>query len=305
MDPGDVCVLIPTLDEAETIGDVVRGFRDQGFDRVLVIDGHSNDDTPDIAREAGADVVQQTGRGKGAAVREGIERIERPYVILVDGDGTYRPADAQALLDPLDDDADHVIGNRFADLAPGAMSRLNRFGNWLINRVFTVVHGRYLYDILSGYRAFTTESAARLGLESTGFGIETEMSVECVRQNVPITVEPIHYDPRPDGSATNLRPVRDGGVILFTLYRLAKMNNPLFYFGSLGTLSSLVGVVLAAYVGWDWIANDVSHEVLTVVGAFAILFGVQLLMFGVLSDLIVTLHQEQRRRLDALTEDRD
>jgi glycosyltransferase (TIGR04182 family) len=303
MDPGDVCVLIPTLDEAETIGDVVRGFRDKGFDRILVIDGHSTDGTPEIARDAGATVVEQAGTGKGAAVREGLERIDRPFVLLVDGDGTYRPEDAHRLLDPLDGDVDHVIGNRFANLAPGAMSRLNQFGNWLINRVFTVVHGRYLSDILSGYRAFTTESATRLGLESTGFGIETEMSVECVRQNVSTTVVPIHYDPRPSGSATNLRPIRDGGVILFTLYRLAKMNNPLFYFGSLGTLSSLVGVIIGAYVGWDWLANGVSHEVLTVVGAFAILFGVQLLMFGVLSDLIVTLHQEQRRRIEALTDE--
>jgi dolichol-phosphate mannosyltransferase len=298
MDRGDVCVLIPTLNEAETVEEVVGGFRDRGFSDVLVVDGHSTDDTRTVARDAGARVVEQSGAGKGRAVREGLEHVDRRVVLLVDGDGTYRPADADDLLAPLEDGHDHVIGNRFADMEPGAMSRLNRFGNRLINRVFAAVHGRNLEDILSGYRAFTAESARRLDLSATGFGVETEMSVECVRRGVPTTVVPIRYTPRPADSETNLRPIRDGAVILLTLYRLTKTNNPLFYFGSLGLASGALGGLLGAYVGWEWFVRGVSHEVLAVVGAFAILFGLQLVMFGVLSDLIVTLHREQMRRLD-------
>ncbi|WP_435178016.1 S-layer glycoprotein N-glycosyltransferase AglJ [Halorussus sp. AFM4] len=299
-DREDVCVLIPTLNEAETIGDVIDGFTSRGFDNVLVVDGNSTDGTTDEAREHGARVIQQSGTGKGQAIREAVRHIDAEYVLMLDGDGTYRPEDADVMLEPLlDGRYEHVIGNRFADMEEGAMSRLNQFGNGLFNRVFRWVHGKDFEDILSGYRAFTRESVENFYLDADGFGVETEMAVECVKHDVPTTVVPIRYEARPNGSDTNLHPIRDGGVILLTLYQLAKTSNPLFYFGSVGVLSGLFGVGVAAYVGYEWfVPPRTSHEVLAVVAAFGILFGVQLLMFGVLSDLIVTLHREQMRRLD-------
>jgi dolichol-phosphate mannosyltransferase len=135
-------------------------------------------------------------------------------------------------------------------------------------------------------------------LTADGFGVETEMAVECIKRNVETAVVPITYLPRPSGSDTNLRPVRDGGIIFLELYRRAKTNNPLFYFGSVGGISTVTGIILAAYVGIEWVTVRVSHEVIAVVSAFAILFGVQLLMFGVLSDLILTLHRDTMRKID-------
>jgi dolichol-phosphate mannosyltransferase len=215
---------------------------------------------------------------------------------MLDGDGTYRAADADAMLAPLRSGAaDHVIGDRFADMRSGAMTVLNRIGNRLINAAFRTIHGDDFGDILSGYRAFTRESFERMHLTADGFGVETEMAVECAKRGVPTTVVPITYLPRPSGSNTNLHPVRDGGIIFLELYRRAKTNNPLFYFGSVGTVSTLVGATIAAYVGVEWVTRRVSHEVLAVVAAFAILVGVQLLMFGVLADLILSLHREQLR----------
>ncbi|KYH25547.1 glycosyltransferase AglJ [Halalkalicoccus paucihalophilus] len=299
MDDGDVCVLLPTLDEAETIGDVVRGFREQGLSNVLVVDGDSSDGTREIAAEAGARVITQSGTGKGQAVREALSHIETPYVLMADGDGTYSPEDAGAMLEPLrSGDYEHVIGDRFADMADGAMGRLNRAGNGLINRAFAYIHGRDLGDILSGYRAFTRESAERMALAEDGFGIETELAVECMRRNVPTAVVPIRYEPRPDASDTNLRPFRDGSVIVLTLYRLARTHNPLFYFGSVGFASMLVGVTVACWVAYEWFVRSIPHEVLALFAASSFLFGMQLIMFGLLSDLIVTLHREQMRRLD-------
>jgi dolichol-phosphate mannosyltransferase len=298
-DPDDVCVLVPTLDEGETIGDVVWGFRDAGYDRVLVVDGGSTDDTRAVAADAGASVVRQSGDGKGQAVREAVrDHVDRPHVLLVDGDGTYRPADADAMLAPLDEGYEHVIGDRFADMREGAMTPLNRVGNRLINRAFGLVHGERFGDILSGYRAFTRDSFERMALRSDGFGVETEMAVECVKRGVATTVVPITYLPRPAGSSTNLRPFRDGGIILLEIYRRAKTNNPLFYFGSVGVLSLACGGLVAAYVAVEWLTRQVSHEVMAVVAAFAVIVGVQLLMFGVLSDMLLSLHEEQMRRID-------
>ncbi|MFB6075229.1 MAG: S-layer glycoprotein N-glycosyltransferase AglJ [Haloarculaceae archaeon] len=302
-DREDVCVLVPTLNEAETIGEVVSEFRSRGFEHVLVIDGGSTDGTRDIARDAGARIVMQAGDGgKGQAVREALERhVDQPYVLMLDGDGTYRPSEADRLLEPLfSGAAEHVVGNRFANLQSGAMPRLNQTGNRIVNRAFRFVHGRDLVDILSGYRAFTLASARRFDLSAEGFGIETEMSVECVKHGIETAVVPITYEPRPDDSETKLRPVRDGATIFLTLYRMAKTTNPLFYFGSVGTLSTLAGVGLAGFVAYEWFANGVSHEVIAVLAASGILFGVQLLMFGVLSDMIVAVNREQSRQLQRI-----
>jgi glycosyltransferase (TIGR04182 family) len=299
----EVCVLIPTYNEAETIGPVVEGFRAEGFEQILVMDGGSDDGTQQLARDAGAEIATQRGEGKGQAVREAVELIDQPYVLLVDGDSTYRPDEAQRLLEPLlAGEADHVIGDRFADMKPGAMTRLNKAGNRIINRAFRFIHGRDLQDILSGYRAFTRESFQKLSLSADGFGIETEMSVECVKHDVRTTVVPITYEPRPEESETNLRPFRDGGNIIVRLYQMARTNNPIFYFGSVGMVSVLSGFVLAAFVAYRWIARGVSHEVYALAAGVALLFGIQLVMFGVLSDLIVAANRRHDQQLNRIEE---
>ncbi|NKE34794.1 S-layer glycoprotein N-glycosyltransferase AglJ [Natronococcus sp. JC468] len=299
----DVCILVPTLNEAATIGDVIDGFREQGYSNVVVVDGDSDDGTRSIASDHGAEVFTQTGDGKGQAVREALEYVTVPYVLMVDGDGTYDPADADRMLEPLSRGYDHVIGNRFANMDDDAMAALNGFGNRLINRSFRLIHGAEYEDILSGYRAFTTDSFERLSLDADGFTIETELAVECVKHGIDTAVVPISYRARPEASETNLNPLRDGGTIVLTLYSLAKTNNPLFYFGSFGAASIVSGGVVATYVLWEWIQYGIGHEILALVSAAAVLLGVQLVMFGVLSDMLVTLHREQRRRLEQITRD--
>lgn len=301
-DRNDVCVLLPAYNEAATIASVISEFQAAGFEDVLVADGGSTDETYEIATDAGARVFEQSGDGKGQAIREAVQRhIDAEFVLMADADATYRAEDAERMLGPLfEGRAQHVIGNRFADMKPGAMTRLNKVGNRIINGAFSLIHGYQYSDILSGYRAFTRESFLRLSLSAEGFGIETEMAVECVKHGVRTEVVPITYEPRPDESETNLRPIRDGGLIIATLYRMAKTNNPLFYFGSVGVSTILLGVLLGVYVVYDWVVNSISHEVIAMVGGIAIVLGIQLLMFGVLSDMIVTVNREQTRRLETI-----
>ncbi|MCU4925474.1 S-layer glycoprotein N-glycosyltransferase AglJ [Halobacteria archaeon AArc-dxtr1] len=299
--PEDVCVLVPTLDEAATIGAVIEDFHERGYTNVLVVDGGSTDETAEIARQRGARVFTQSGTGKGQAVREAVSYIDVPYVLMLDGDGTYDPADAERMLEPLTRGYEHVIGNRFADMDDDAMRALNGFGNRLINRAFRFIHGAPYDDILSGYRAFTTDAFERLSLDSDGFTIETELAVACAKHGVRTTVIPISYAARPEDSETNLHPIRDGGTIILALYGLAKTSNPLFYFGSLGVLGVLAGGAVGAYVLTQWIWYGIGHEILALVSAAGILLGVQLLIFGVLSDMIVTLHREQRTYLEQVT----
>ena len=297
----DVCVLLPTLNESATIVDVIEGYQEVGLDNILVVDGGSGDDTRELAREAGARVITQSGSGKGQAVREAVARVDAEFVLMADADMTYRAEDAERMLEPLlVGDFEHVIGNRFADMEPGAMTRLNRIGNKLINRGFQFIHGENYRDILSGYRAFRTDSFEQLTLSADGFGIETEMAVECAKKGIKTEVVPVTYRERPHGSSTNLHPIKDGGIIFLELYRKAKTSNPLFYFGSVGLLSTVSGLGLAAFVIFRWVRYNVGHEIIAVGATAAILFGVQLLMFGVLADLILSLHHEQLTRIDRL-----
>jgi dolichol-phosphate mannosyltransferase len=297
----DVCILLPALNEAATITDVITSYQAAGFTEILVIDGGSSDGTRELAEEAGATVITQTGSGKGQAVRQAVAHIDAPYVLMVDADMTYRAADAEAMLEPLlDGEADHVIGNRFADMEAGAMTTLNKIGNRFFNTIFRVIYGANYVDILSGYRAFTTDSFERLTLTADGFGIETEMAIQCAKHEITTTVVPITYRPRPDGSATNLHPIKDGSIILLELYRNAKTNNPLFYFGSVGLGSTTVGVVMLVFVIWRWLTVDISHQLIAIGGVAMLLLGVQLLIFGFLADMIQSLHREQRDRIDRL-----
>jgi len=291
----DVCILIPTLNEEETIGGVISSFKRQGFDNILVIDGNSTDSTRAIAKRAGARVVIQRGKGKGAAVRQAFELIDSDIIVMIDGDGTYLPTEVQRLIEPIErGEAEHVIGNRFA--YGGAFAILHRLGNWVLNKIFSIGYGLELQDILSGYRAFTKGAVKKMTLRKEGFEIEAEMTVESVKRGIKLKEVPISYRKRRGKSKLNF--FRDGMRITYTLYVLARTHNPAFYFGIIGSAFILIGVMTGIYVVYEWF-NGVTHVPLTVFTSLMIISGIQFLIFGLLGDLLVTL---QREMLEALRE---
>ncbi len=295
MNSADVCILIPTLNEAATIGQLIKEFRKEGFSNILVIDGNSRDSTGEIAEAEGARVVMQTGRGKGQAMIQAFGLLECPYIVLVDGDGTYLARDAPSLLEPiLESRADHVIGNRLENYSPGAFTKLNLVGNRLINMLFDLAYGVHLKDILSGYRAFTLQSVRELELNKTGFEIETEISVECVLKEQRVEEVPITYLPRNEKGATKLNPVKDGLRIGSTIYILAKVHNPMFYFGMIGSFFVLSGLLTGTFVVIQWF-QGITRVPLSILTTLLIIFGLQMFIFGMLSDLIVTLHKQTIR----------
>lgn len=295
---GDICVFIPTLNEAPTIGEIVTEFRELGYTHIFVMDGGSTDGTPEVAREAGALVRRQTGRGKGNAILEALEMIDHPYVLMMDGDGTYSPKDAEKMLWPLFLGFDHVIGDRLVENGDGAFSRLNLIGNRIINYLFKTVHGKDLHDILSGYRAFTMESIGQMRLKETGFEIETEMSVEAIRTNQRIMVVPVQYVQR-EGTETKLSPFNDGLRIVSTIYKLARVTNPLFFFGLVGVLMTVIGAFTGVYVVFEWL-RGIEHLPMTILTMLLITVGFMIFMFGVISDLILSFHREVIRELQIL-----
>jgi len=294
----EVCILIPTLNEDLTIGTIVREFKGLGYIHILVIDGKSTDNTVKVAREAGATVRTQSGKGKGNAIIEAFEIIEQPYILMLDGDGTYTPKDAEKMLTPLFLGFDHVIGDRLINAEEGAFSRFNLFGNHMLNLLFKIAHSRDLHDILSGYRAFTRLAIHQMNLREKGFEIETEISVESVRNGQRTMVVPIKYSRRP-GTATKLSPFHDGIKIVSTIYRLARVNNPMFYFGMMGLFTSVLGILTGIYVLLEWM-RGIDHIPLTILTVLLIVVGIEIFMFGMISDMLLIFHREIIREIQLL-----
>jgi dolichol-phosphate mannosyltransferase len=299
----EVCILIPTLNEAPTIGTIVREFKGLGYNHILVVDGKSTDNTIKNAREAGANVRTQSGKGKGNAIIEAFEIIEQPYILMLDGDGTYSAKDAEKMLTPLFLGFDQVIGDRLINAEEGSFSRLNLLGNHLLNMLFKVAHSRDLHDILSGYRAFTNLAVHQMHLKETGFEIETEISVESVRNGQRIMVVPIRYSRRP-GTATKLSPFHDGIKIVSTIYRLARVNNPMFYFGMMGIFTSILGILTGIFVLLEWFRH-IDHIPLTILTVLLIVVGIEIFMFGMISDMLLVFHREIIREIQLLHPDKE
>ncbi|HWQ66118.1 MAG TPA: S-layer glycoprotein N-glycosyltransferase AglJ [Methanospirillum sp.] len=297
-----VCVVIPTLNEEPTIGALIHRFYDLGYQDILVIDGKSSDHTRDIAAKAGARVIVQTGKGKGTAFIQALSLLTKPYIVLIDGDGTYDPEDAELLVKPLLMGFDQSIGNRLITENLDSFHRLNLTGNNILNWLFKVAHGRYLYDILSGYRAFTLTSLKRMRLYEEGFGIETEISSESVKNDDRIAVIPVKYGIRV-GSVTKLDPIHDGFKIGRTIYRLAKLNNPLFYFGFIGIIITFVGAGVGVYIVSEWIKN-IDHIPLTIFSVCLIIVGLQIFMFGIQSDMLLAYQREMLHEIQNLKKGR-
>lgn len=284
--------MIPTLNEEQSIGDIVRGFKSMGYDNILVIDGGSTDRTVEIAKREGAKVVMQEGRGKGAAIIQAfrmiLEETDADVIVMIDGDGSYLPEDVEKLLKPiLDGNADHVIGCRIAQ--KGAFRRINLVGNKILNRIFGFGYGIRLQDMLSGYRALTRECIEGIELKRRGFEVEAEMTIECVKKGFRIKEVPVTYRRRK--GKTKLSPLRDGLRIGYTIYMLARTYNPLFYFGILGTVFLIAGLATGVYVVLEWF-KGVTHVPLSVLTALLIISGIQFLVFGLLGDMMVALQRE-------------
>jgi len=216
-------VIIPTLNEIATIGGIVREFKRLGFPNVLVIDGHSVDGTVEDADAAGAEVVLQDDKGKGAAIRQAFELVDTDYCVMIDGDGTYSPYEVFKLLNAVRSKADHVVGTRLC--ARGAISKLHRIGNYGLNLAFWLRHDIHVTDICSGYRAFTKDCYKSFDLRADGFEVEAEMTLQTIQNGFSFCEEYVTYVRRYDGSSPKLKSFADGYRILRAVLSMPEVEN--------------------------------------------------------------------------------
>jgi glycosyltransferase involved in cell wall biosynthesis len=203
--------LIPAYQAEATVGAVVLGARPL-VDGVLVVDDGSSDATGRAAREAGADVLRLAeNRGKGAALRAGIEKIlgaGASHVAFLDADGQHDPRDLPGLLAAARAGEEFVIGTRMSD--PDAIPAYRYRTNEIGSRILTRMTGLEIEDAQSGYRVVSTELLRRLPLNARGYSIETEMLLKAsphLRRFAHVPVRAIY------GGPSHYRPFRDTWVI--------------------------------------------------------------------------------------------
>jgi len=213
----ELTVLMPCLNEARTVATCVaaarRFLQDQGVDgEVLVADNGSSDGSQDIARAAGARVIQVPRRGYGAALLAGIEAARGRYVIMGDADDSYDFSALHAYVEQLRSGAQLVMGNRFrGGIAPGAMPPLHRYlGNPVLSFVGRLFFRVDIGDFHCGLRGFSREAMLRLGLVSPGMEFASEMVAKAAQAGLRLAEVPTTL--RPDGRdrPPHLRTWRDG-----------------------------------------------------------------------------------------------
>ncbi|MGC8476565.1 MAG: glycosyltransferase [Acetobacteraceae bacterium] len=246
-DPGTprLAVLIPCYNEAATIAGVVSGFRAALPDATIyVYDNNSRDETAARATAAGAVVRREALQGKGYVVRRMFADIDADIYVLVDGDGTYDPAAAAAMVAKLQADGlDMVTGTRVSARAE-AYRPGHRFGNRLLTGMVQAVFGNRVSDMLSGYRVFSRRFVKSFPALAAGFEIETELTVHALELRMALAEVPTAYGARPEGSVSKLNTYRDGFRILRTILMLVKEERPLQFFSLCAAVFLMMGLTL-------------------------------------------------------------
>lgn len=243
-----VSVVIPCLNEAETIAECVRRahavFREHGIDgEVIVADNGSEDGSPELARRAGARVVHEPRRGYGSAYHAGFAAARGDYVVMLDADLTYDFADIPRFLAELERGADLVIGDRMDNIHPGAMPWLHRYvGNPVLTGILNLFFRTGVKDAHCGMRAFRRDVLPRLDLRTTGMEFASEMVIRAAKEKLRIAQVPIEYHPR--GGESKLSTFRDGWRHL----RFLLVHSPTHLFVLPGAAMVLLGAFTMATV---------------------------------------------------------
>lgn len=215
---GKIIILLPALNERKTIVEVIRELPLKELRRghnveVVVGDSGSANGTPELARQEGASVIYG-GLGKGRNIRACIGIINCDYLFMLDSDGTYPAMYIPAMLYGLERGYDVVYGSRLDGvILPGAMSSLNKVGNYILTTIANMLYKTKTTDLCSGLWGFKMESLKRMNLSAVNFELEADIFVETNRLGLKITSMPIVYRSRKD-TKTKLRSLTDGWAII-------------------------------------------------------------------------------------------
>lgn len=215
-----VSVVIPTLNEAKNLPYVIP-YLPTWIHELIIVDGHSQDNTIDVAHDLYPDVkiVMEERRGKGVALQAGFKAAEGEIVVMLDADGSMNPKEITMYVGALLCGADYVKGSRF--LQGGGTTDMTAFralGNWGLTAMVRVLFGGFYTDLCYGYNAFWRRSLEAMEVEADGFEIETLMNIRALRARLKVVEVPSFEHDRVYGSS-NLKAIRDGWRVLKVILR--------------------------------------------------------------------------------------
>lgn len=284
-----IAVLLPCYNEEVTIGKVVRDFKAAlPGAAVYVYDNNSTDRTAEIAAAEGAIVRKEPRQGKGNVIRAMFEDIDADVYVMADGDDTY-PADAApAMVSKVLEGYDMVIGDRLSSTYFQENKRpFHNFGNRLVRGSINGLFNAHVTDIMTGYRAFNFTFVKTYPVLSRGFEVETEMTIHSLNNNLRLYEMPIQYRDRPEGSVSKLDTVGDGIKVMSTIFRMIREYKPLPFFGGLGLIIGIVGIVLCGTVTFEFAKTGVVTHFPTLIGAvMLVIAGLLLIIAGIILDVM-------------------
>ena len=242
-----IAVLIPCYNEEKTIAKVVKDAKATLPEAVVyVYDNNSSDRSVELAKEAGAQIRHEYMQGKGNVIRRMFREIEAECYIMVDGDDTYPMEKAREMADMvLYHSADMVVGDRLSSTYFTENKRpFHNFGNSLVRSSINSFFGCNIKDIMTGYRAFSYGFVKTFPVLSTGFEIETEMTIHAVYNNLQIENVVVDYRDRPEGSESKLNTFSDGFKVLHTIVKLYRDYKPFGFFGLCAAVLAVIAIVL-------------------------------------------------------------
>lgn len=251
-----IAVLIPCYNEEKTIEKVVTDAKRALPEAVIyVYDNNSTDRTVELARNAGAVIRHEYVQGKGAVIRRMFREINAECYVMVDGDDTYPMECAPEMVEKvLKYNSDMVVGDRLSSTYFTENKRpFHNLGNSLVRSSINHLFDCEIKDIMTGFRAFSYGFVKTFPVLSTGFEIETEMTIHAVYNHMQIDNVIIEYRDRPEGSVSKLNTYSDGFKVLFTIMKLYKDYKPLAFFSLLAAVLAVISTaflipVLITYV---------------------------------------------------------
>lgn len=246
-----VALLIPCYNEELSIEQVIQGFKKVIPEAVIyVFDNNSTDETSNVARAAGAIVKFVQLKGKGNVVCRMFADVEADIYIMVDGDNTYDAGSVYLLVNKLiDEELDMVVGCRVEEKYDKANYRPgHRLGNRILTQSVMKIFGGTFTDMLSGYRVFSRRFVKSFPALSSGFEIETELTVYTLGLRMQYGEVATPYSARIEGSSSKLSTYKDGWKILKTIVKLYMNERPLKFFGIIGIVLIFSSLVLGGSV---------------------------------------------------------
>ena len=285
----DVSVILPALNEEQTIGECItkiqKVFHDNEIKGEIIIADSSTDRTAEIAESLGADVVHAEKNGYGNAYITGFKHARGHFIVMGDSDNTYDFSDIPKLIAPLRNGADFVIGSRFKGIIhKGSMDGLHRyFGNPLLTLMINVFFQTHFSDAHSGFRAITRTAFDRLHVKTGGMEFASEMLVMASREQLKIVEVPINYYPRLTPS--KLHSFADG----WRHIRFVLLMKPLPFLAIPGFMFSLIGLLMMTFF---YVQGNVesSHLHTFILGAILVMGGVQIVLTAFLMKTYSVIH---------------